>query len=397
MMVGLVSFGQVASVRNYNITNAGATIILDPTLDEIPDLIMVSAATPVTLLADYEINASSVPSVGTRWRVFFDLTDVTLNGHSVVFFGYTVLPSMMLTMGYYDFFIYEPTLVGYCYAPYDFNEGNLVLNGAIIQAGTIPLSALDGTIPLSALDTLGRGRIIYGAAANVMSSQFAGGSGKILIGDGTDVKSLSVTGDVTISGSAVTTLDSVVVDADIKTGAAIKRQKLAAGTASAVVINSGAGYMTDEATLNPLRGGLGADVSGSTGFVTFSSGSSTVGSILEVRDLHASFASSSQGTYYITFPVSVTVNSVEVRVETALAATDSATILIQNDASTNMTGDNLSSGLLVLAASSTTGTGYTSTLLSNNTFTAGQRMRLTTNKGTAGGTVNIQVNYSRVN
>jgi len=68
---------------------------------------------------------------------------------------------------------------------------------------------------------------------------------------------------------------------------------------------------------------------------------------------------------------------------------------IQDNSGTDMTGNNLTAGLLVLGASATTGTGYTSTLSSNNSFLAGERMRIISNKGTAGGTINVQVTYTR--
>jgi hypothetical protein len=64
-----------------------------------------------------------------------------------------------------------------------------------------------------------------------------------------------------------------IENADIKSGAAIARNKLASGSNSHVLINDGSGVMTSEATLAKSRGGAGADMSS----VTFpSSGSIAV-------------------------------------------------------------------------------------------------------------------------
>lgn len=62
------------------------------------------------------------------------------------------------------------------------------------------------------------------------------------------------------TGNSITNIDN----ADIKTGAAIARNKLANGTASHVVINDGSGVMSSEATLAKVRGGTGADNSSVT-------------------------------------------------------------------------------------------------------------------------------------
>lgn len=55
-----------------------------------------------------------------------------------------------------------------------------------------------------------------------------------------------------------------IEDADIKSGAAIARSKIASGTADHVVINSGAGVLSSEATLAKVRGGSGQDNSSLT-------------------------------------------------------------------------------------------------------------------------------------
>lgn len=62
------------------------------------------------------------------------------------------------------------------------------------------------------------------------------------------------------SGNSITNIEN----ADIKSGAAIARNKLASGSANHVVINDGSGVFSSEATLAKSRGGTGADNSSVT-------------------------------------------------------------------------------------------------------------------------------------
>lgn len=68
---------------------------------------------------------------------------------------------------------------------------------------------------------------------------------------------------------------SNIENADIKTGAAIDRSKLASGTADHVIINNGSGVLSSEATLATTRGGTGLN-SYTTGDVIYSSASNTL-------------------------------------------------------------------------------------------------------------------------
>jgi len=71
-----------------------------------------------------------------------------------------------------------------------------------------------------------------------------------------------------------------IEDADIKSGAAISRAKLASGTAAHVLINDGSGVMSSEAQLAPVRGGTGQDFSASTGVIKVAAGAFTAATIV---------------------------------------------------------------------------------------------------------------------
>lgn len=102
--------------------------------------------------------------------------------------------------------------------------------------------------------------------------------------DGTTVKEVADTSSTQTITNKVIDADSNTIsnieDADIKTGAAIARAKLANGTASHVLINDGSGVLSSEATLAKSRGGAGADMTNvtfpSTGTLTTNDGTQTL-------------------------------------------------------------------------------------------------------------------------
>lgn len=101
-----------------------------------------------------------------------------------------------------------------------------------------------------------------------------------------------------------------------------------------------------------------------------------------------SFASGATTTHTLYFPMAVTVTKVRTFVTTAIAGTDAATVTCANNGGSAMTG-----GVVTIPLSSTVATENSATPTTNNTFTAGQKMQLTTAKTTAGGVVNCYVEY----
>ena len=389
-----VSFGQVTTIRTINV-DAGGTITLTPAT--LPQTIVLTTS-GAAMSSDFILQLSGTPPNGQVWRVWLFLGGVNLNGHTIEIFGnYPDEDMCNNDWSYYTFLQTSVLLVNYVPSFWQWQLGkDPAINGQDIQINSLFLDRLAEPVSRTYIDTTGRGRIWYGNATNQTSTLFAGGNGKVLIGDGTDVNSVAVSGDIAITSAGVTSIAAgSIVNADVNASAAIALSKLAALTASKPVVTDGSGVLTTTNQVPANYGGTGQDFSASTGFQKWSAGTASVSAITDIRDLHVSFASNSQGTYYITFPVAATVTNIEARVETALAGTDSATLEIQDNSGTDMTGSNLTAGLLVLGASATTGTGYTSTLTSNNTFTAGQRMRIISNKATAGGTINVQVTYTR--
>jgi hypothetical protein len=106
------------------------------------------------------------------------------------------------------------------------------LNGFYFPDGAIGADGLaDGAVTLEKLYAIAQGSIIVGGDANAPTALDAKNSGQILVGDGTDLKSVPVTGDVTISNTGATTIGE----------GKVKSSMLANGAGVAALLTAGLG------------------------------------------------------------------------------------------------------------------------------------------------------------
>lgn len=375
--------------ERIDITNAGLTQTY--TASTLPDVVYLVLDSNLTLAADVNISTiTTQPAAGVSVIYYINGTpNVDLNGHNFYIEGSTIDESS-IRGGCYVYLVsdgsdwsipficpsFDPSLPGY-----DTLDGKYLV---------------DGTVELAKLEALSRGYIVRGNSSNVPVAYNAKTSGYILIGDGTDLNSVAQSGDVVISTAGVSAIQAgVIVDADINAAAAITRTKVANGTASHVVINSGAGALSSEATLATTRGGTAQDTSASTGFPKVSSGTWSVAAITDVLVMDVSFEAAggtvaSVGDFKVVMPFACTVTGLYAYATKAIAGTDNGTIVPKNNASTTMT-----SGTITFTASDARGTAYTSTPSANNTFIAGDILTLTTAKTTAGGWAKVSITYTR--
>lgn len=342
----------------YEVTSLGGTFTFSLPIPADGFYIKPDTA-PVVLAANLTFNFSGTPNEGAQVDAYF--YGIDLNGNTFTINGEVISEANALNGALYSFLFIDGAWG--LSVTQNISLPN-ILDGDIL---------IDGSTPITKLEPLTSGRIIVGSGANVPTA-------------------VAVTGDVTISNAGVTAISSgVIVNADVNASAAIDRSKLANGTASHVLINSGAGAFSSEATLSPVRGGLGLDASSSTGFVKVSSGVTSISSVYETLIVPVSFETGEVGTIFVDFPYACTILSYQFVCTKALAGTDAGTIQFADNSGTNMTG-----GLASIPASTAFGTRVGATITSGGSVAINDDIRITTAKTTAGGRGFVSITYTRV-
>lgn len=94
------------------------------------------------------------------------------------------------------------------------------------------------------------------------------------------------------------------------------------------------------------------------------------------------------GDHKLVIPFACTVNQIDVYVDDLIEATDDADVNFKDNGGLSMSS-------ITLNAADTIGTGYSDTPSSNNTFTAGQVLTMTTTKSTAGGNAKVSIKVTK--
>lgn len=327
------------------------------------DTVYLSFATG-TLISSYYLTYSTPPVLGQVYSVVISAASVTLGGNDINIFGIAIpaqkLSQVLLSVN----FQYTAKVGGYPIIKmwYDEDINNAqTINGSQIYNDTLALSTITGMT-----------------------------SGQMIVADGSNVaQAVTMSGDATIDASGALAIGAGKVTNTMLAGS-IARTKLASGTADRVLTNNGAGAYAEVAQLTPKLGGTGIDNSGATGFLTYNSGTASVGVITDSKVVPISLETGFLGDYKVLFPFACTITGVYGSVSKAVAATDDATITIKNNSGTTMTG-----GVLTFPASSAKGTAVTGAISANNVISAGQVVTITGAKTTAGGEVLTVLTYTR--
>ena len=150
-----------------------------------------------------------------------------------------------------------------------------------ITAGTWSASAASITdADLAPSASIARTKISAGTPNHIITNDGAGALTSVAILDtargGTNINSSSSTGLARITAGTWSATAGDITNADISAGAAIARTKIAAGSVNQIIVNDGAGALSSIVTLNPGRGGTGADTSASTGIPRVTAGTWSV-------------------------------------------------------------------------------------------------------------------------
>lgn len=125
---------------------------------------------------------------------------VTLAGNHIFILG-TQIPDGLADKDFDVFGFYNGSDWEISFLP-DFQDSSIIDTANI----------LDDAVTNDKLANMVRGTVKVGGASNAPTDLTANVAGQILIGDGTDVKSLAVTGDVGITGAGLTTIVADAVD-----------------------------------------------------------------------------------------------------------------------------------------------------------------------------------------
>lgn len=332
------------SIYKYNITAAGGTVSFD-VVDPIDTYIITATGTP-TLLADMTFSTTGTLVEGHFFNIVYTggVTSNYSGGTTVSFFGVDLTDAQAASKckitAYYDGSSWDVQI-----SP-DLSEQqyNPVIWGYLIQDGTLDTSKIgDSKITYAKVqDASTQGMILRSGSGGTFEELDAKTSGNILIGDGTDIDSLPISGDATLNGSGVLTISSNAINNTKINDSAVTTSKLDPNLRYDLI---------------PLR-------------VTF-----------EVNE---------QCTYKIKMPYAGTVQEIYAQCVHPISATNNGTITPKNNVGTTMTG-----GLITFLASDPLETAYTVTPTANNTFISGDVLQFTTAKGNAGGKVQLSIKILR--
>lgn len=181
--------------------------------------VYICPAGAITLSSALNINASGTAKKYQYIKFVYcgTITSDTATGKSVNIFGTELSNAQALyeaeITAFYNGTAWEIRIYS------DDESGNVALEGSDIVAGTVDTSQMaDNSITLAKMADITRGQFIVGGTADAPTYLDAKTSGQLLLGDGTDLASVAMSGDITISSAGVTTIGAgKVTDAMLAT------------------------------------------------------------------------------------------------------------------------------------------------------------------------------------
>jgi len=316
--------------KTYTLPTSGTVSIPVDQSTAYPDIVHVEniATGTVTLVGPLAISPSGTPTTGQKVLVTWNAS-VTTTGVPITIFGETV-PDQLSTKN----FIAECIYTGVAWVVNiltDFVGTGIVTSRELANDAVSTAKVADDAITNAKLANITRGSIKVGGASDAPTDLDAKTSGQILVGDGTDVVSVPVSGDATLSSAgSLTILNDKITTAKIL-----------------------------DANVTPIK----LSASARKEMVAIPVSFETAGEI---------------GVIKYTMCFDCTVDGIEATV-TKPAATDTATIIFKDHGGSVLTGSqvDITTSLVLGNIVSTTPTG-------NNTFSAGEQITFETSKTTPG-------------
>jgi hypothetical protein len=170
-------------------------------------VVIIRPATSIILSASVNIATGGLTPRLNQRIVFEYAGNITSNtgaGYAVNILGHSLTNAQAakeaMIVALYDGSAWELKI-------YPSSEGDQNVNGAELVDGSVPTDALaDDAVTTAKLANIAQGSVLVGGASDAPTALDASGNAKVLVGDGTDVASVSISGDVTMSNTGVVTI-----------------------------------------------------------------------------------------------------------------------------------------------------------------------------------------------
>jgi len=320
--------------KTLTILAAGVTTSFS--INDAVDLYEIAAdAGAVVLAGNVTITATGTPNVNSTFSILVK-GGFTLGANIFTILGTTLTAAQCLykqvVFAKYNGSSWD------VYISSDDTDNSDDINGADIVDGTITNAKLAGSIALTKLAVSAARGYAFRAGVNGIVETFnAVTSGQVLVGNGTDLVSVAISGDATLNGTGVLTL-----------------------AANSVVT-------TDITDANVTVAKVSADLKA------------------DMLVIQVSFETGEQAAYPVRMSYPGSITNIYAKATKAIANTDTGSITLRDNAGTTMTVTTP----IVFGISDPINTAYTSAVTANNTFVDGDIITITPVKVTAGGKVTV--------
>ena len=351
---------------------AGSSAGTDLSVTEEVQLYVVGTGSAVTISESWSFSADGTAQEGMVYDVMF-MGGITIGANTLSFFGLSLTAEQALKKAqiraYYDGSAWQVT--------YSLAAGYEIQTADIANAAITSSKVNPGAITNELLGTGAVTETKIGTGAVTTDKLGAASVTEAKLGTG------AVTADK-IGASAVT-------EAKVNNGA-ITADKLDTGSVVEAKIGSGAVTTDKLGGTAVTTAKIANNAVGTSQLANGAVGVAQAGGALltEVDTIAVSAESEEQGDYKWEAPCNCTITKLGVTVQKAVAASDAWTLTGKDNSSTLITNGEIS-----VPASTTVGTRVTVSPSANNTFTTGQILTITSNKGTAGGSGNLEITYTK--
>ena len=314
-----VLIGEIALLTSGTVSVSAGTVTAAPfTVSDSATIYRVTGSE--TLVGNFVIAASGTPEKNAQITVLWEATAVP-GVNTITIFGADV-PATFAAIKFTAVATYNGAAWKTVLTPGG-DEIGYIAAKALASDSISTAKVLDDAITNAKLANMTRGTVKVGGTANAPTDLDAKTSGRILVGDGTDLLSVAVSGDATLSSAGALTIANSAVSTAKIAGAAVTPTKMSANANT------------------------------------------------YTRDIAISFSAAAEvGVVNFIVWEDCTIDEVSGTVMSPFA-TDTGTVVFKNNAGTVMTGSQIdfTTGLVL-------GNQVTNKVTANNAFTAGQKVTL---------------------